>query len=109
LNCENYVRRCPKVPGRVCTVVPASGSRSITGNHGQVGIGRSARHRDLLTPRLRSELGPGREGQPTRPSRQQPTPADGATSSRHGGQLSRTKPCAAGRSAAGKSAMSTIT
>src|SRR6185312_11708738 len=61
LNCENHVRRCPRVPGRVCTVVPASGSRSITGNHGQVGIGRSARHRDLVTPRLRSELGPGGE------------------------------------------------
>jgi hypothetical protein len=42
LNCENHARRCPKVPGRVCTVVPASGSRS-----------------SLLTPRFNSELGPG--------------------------------------------------
>jgi hypothetical protein len=40
LNCENNARRCPEVPGRVCTVVPASGSRS-----------------SLLTPRLKSELG----------------------------------------------------
>jgi len=28
LNCENHARKCPKVPGVVCTVVPASGSRS---------------------------------------------------------------------------------
>jgi hypothetical protein len=32
LNCENHARMCPKVPGIVCTVVPASGSRSRTGN-----------------------------------------------------------------------------
>ena len=42
LNCENHVRRCPKMPGRVCRVVPASGSRS-----------------SLLTPRSKSELQPG--------------------------------------------------
>jgi hypothetical protein len=40
LTCGNRARRCPEVPGRVCTVVPASGSRS-----------------SLLTPRLKSELG----------------------------------------------------
>ena len=28
LNCENHALRCPRVPGVVCTVVPASGSRS---------------------------------------------------------------------------------
>jgi len=39
LSCENHARRCPRVPGRVCTVVPASGSRG-----------------SLLTPRLRSEF-----------------------------------------------------
>ena len=33
LNCEDHARRCPRVPGIVCTVVPASGSRSRTGNH----------------------------------------------------------------------------
>ena len=33
LNCEDHAGRCPKVPGIVCTVVPASGSRSSTGNH----------------------------------------------------------------------------
>jgi len=42
LSCENHAWRCPGMPRRVCTVVPASGSRSR-----------------LLTPRLRSELGPG--------------------------------------------------
>jgi DNA-binding NarL/FixJ family response regulator len=42
-------------------VVPASGSRSTIGNRGQLGIGRSARHRDLLTPRLKSELGAWRQ------------------------------------------------
>jgi hypothetical protein len=46
LNCGNHAGRCPEVPGVVCTVVPASGSRS-----------------SLLTPRLKSELGPG--GRPT--------------------------------------------
>jgi hypothetical protein len=57
LNCENHARRCPRVPGIVCTVVPVSGSRSRTG----ITI---ARHREgapatasTLTPRLRSELG----------------------------------------------------
>lgn len=28
LNCENHAGRCPEVTGVVCTVVPASGSRS---------------------------------------------------------------------------------
>jgi hypothetical protein len=46
LNCENHAWRCPEVPGRVYTVVPASGSRS-----------------SLLAPRFESELGPG--GRPT--------------------------------------------
>ena len=40
LNCENHALRCPGVPGVVCTVVPASGSRS-----------------SLLTPRSTSEWG----------------------------------------------------
>jgi hypothetical protein len=46
LNCENDAGRCPEVPWIVCTVVPASGSRS-----------------SLLTLRLNSELGPA--GRPT--------------------------------------------
>jgi hypothetical protein len=29
LACRNHALRCPGVPGEVCTVVPASGSRSI--------------------------------------------------------------------------------
>jgi hypothetical protein len=33
LNCVNHAGRGPEVPGRVCTVVPASGSRSSTRNH----------------------------------------------------------------------------
>jgi hypothetical protein len=28
LSCENRAGRCPQVPGVVCTVVPASGSRA---------------------------------------------------------------------------------
>ena len=42
LTCGNKAWRCPGVPGVVCTVVPASGSRS-----------------SLLTSRFKSELGPG--------------------------------------------------
>jgi len=40
LTCEDHTQRCPEMPGRVSTVVPASGSRS-----------------SLLTPRWWSELG----------------------------------------------------
>ena len=42
LNCENNARGCPEVPGVVCAVVPASGSRS-----------------SLLTPRLKERVGVG--------------------------------------------------
>jgi hypothetical protein len=59
LYCQNHAGRCPKVPGEVCTVVPASGSRSSIADRGSLGIGRSARHPHLLTPRSKSELGPG--------------------------------------------------
>ena len=39
LTCGNHALRCPGVPGRVCTVVPASGSRSNVQDHGcQSGI-----------------------------------------------------------------------
>jgi hypothetical protein len=59
LYCQNHAGRCPKVPGKVCTVVPASGSRSSIGDR------VIARHRNErpppheLTPRSESELGPG--------------------------------------------------
>ena len=42
VNCGNNACRCPGMPGIVCTVVPANGSRS-----------------SILIPRLTSELGPG--------------------------------------------------
>ena len=29
--CQNHAGRCPKVPGKVCTVVPESGSRAASG------------------------------------------------------------------------------
>jgi len=45
VTCENNAWRCPQVPGRVCTVVPASGSRS-----------------SLLTTRFKSELRPAVSG-----------------------------------------------
>ena len=60
LDCENDAGKCPKVPGKVCTVVPASGSRSSIGDRA------TARHKNerppphKLTPRSESELGPGR-------------------------------------------------
>ena len=57
LNCGNHARRCPKVPGVVCTVVPASGSRS-----------------SLLTPRSWSELQPWRQGYRSRTPRMAGTP-----------------------------------
>ena len=41
LNCENHAGRCPEVPGVVCTVVPASGSRS-SGKLPMVNVARSA-------------------------------------------------------------------
>jgi hypothetical protein len=31
--CENHALRCPGMPGKVCTVVPASGSRSNVRDH----------------------------------------------------------------------------
>jgi hypothetical protein len=33
LACGNHALRCPRVPGEVCTVVPASGSRSSVQDH----------------------------------------------------------------------------
>ncbi len=33
LTCGNHALRCPGMPGKVCTVVPASGSRSNVQDH----------------------------------------------------------------------------
>jgi hypothetical protein len=58
LYCGNHAGRCLS-PGKVCTVVPASGSRSSIGDR------PIARHRNgrppphILTPRLESELRSG--------------------------------------------------
>jgi hypothetical protein len=40
------------VPGRVCTVVPASGSRSRTGSHDSPAPGRSAATASVVAPSL---------------------------------------------------------
>jgi hypothetical protein len=59
LDCENDAGKCPKVPGKVCTVVPASGSRSSIGDRA------TARHKNerppphQLTPSLRKRVGAG--------------------------------------------------
>jgi len=44
--CQNRAGRCPKVPGKVCTVVPASGSRG------------SVRDRDSSAQRKNSPAAP---------------------------------------------------
>jgi hypothetical protein len=44
LNCANHAGRCPGVPGKVCTVVPASGSRSSIGDRAM------SRHRKERPP-----------------------------------------------------------
>ena len=68
LACENDAWKCPNVPRRVCTVVPASGSRSSIGDRAE------ARHRNerppphQLTPRSASELGPGCRPSESRPA-----------------------------------------
>ena len=47
VTCENHAWRCPQVPGRVCTVVPVSGSRSsllITRFWSELGSNGQARY-----------------------------------------------------------------
>src|SRR6478735_7719143 len=63
LNCETMPGNAPKVPGRACTVIPASGSRSSIGNHGQLSIG-GAPPPASADPRLKSKLGPARVAAP---------------------------------------------
>jgi hypothetical protein len=57
LTCGNHAPRCPGMPGKVCTVVPASGSRSRTGNHDSPARGGAPDTASTLTPRFESELG----------------------------------------------------
>jgi hypothetical protein len=59
LTCGNHALRCPGVPGEVCTVVPASGSRSsirdrVTAWHRN---GRPPPH--MFDPSLGERVGPG--------------------------------------------------
>jgi hypothetical protein len=58
LNCGNHALRCSKVPGIVCTVVPASGSRSRT----EIPIARHRKERPAtanVDPSLEKRVGAG--------------------------------------------------
>jgi hypothetical protein len=75
LYCGNHAGRCLS-PGKVCTVVPASCSRSSIADRGSLSIGRSAGHAGLLTPRSEASwslaagwLGPSHSGRPECPAR----------------------------------------
>jgi hypothetical protein len=56
LTCGNHALRCPGMPGKVCTVVPASGSRSNVQDHQSPAQSKgsgplSARHRHFRADR----------------------------------------------------------